>query len=101
MTFVKVADESEIPEGGMITVRAKSVRIALAKVDGEIFAFEDVCTHDNGSLSGGSINHGCVVCPRHGARFDLKTGEVKQLPATEGIEIFEVRISEGNIEVNL
>jgi 3-phenylpropionate/trans-cinnamate dioxygenase ferredoxin subunit len=101
MTFVNLAKEADVPEGSMISLRTKTDRIALAKINGKIFAFEDVCTHDNGTLSGGSINNGCVVCPRHGARFDLTTGEVLQLPATEGIEIYDVKIENGDVLVNI
>ena len=101
MSFVKLASVDDIPEGNMISIRSKQDKIALAKINGEIFAFEDVCTHDDGPLSGGSINNGCVVCPRHGARFEVKTGEVRQLSATEGIETYEVKIENGDVFINI
>ena len=60
------------------------MRVALFNLNGEIYAIEDVCTHDGGPLVEGTIVDGCEVqCPRHGARFDIRTGAAVRFPAFE------------------
>lgn len=64
--------------------------ILLCNVDGEYFAIEDVCTHDGSPLDGGRLDGACIECPRHGARFDLRTGAALTLPAFLPVETFRV-----------
>jgi 3-phenylpropionate/trans-cinnamate dioxygenase ferredoxin subunit len=79
--------------------------VAVARLDGQLHAFEDRCTHDGEPLAGAELEGdsatpcGVVICPRHGARFCLKTGAALTPPAYEPIRIFEVREIEGRIEV--
>ncbi|MGB0957031.1 MAG: Rieske (2Fe-2S) protein [Litorivicinus sp.] len=76
--------------------------ILLFNLDGEFFALEDRCTHDDAELDGGDIENGCIKCPRHGACFDIRTGDAKSAPAYEATDKFETRInSDGVVEVNL
>jgi 3-phenylpropionate/trans-cinnamate dioxygenase ferredoxin subunit len=90
---VKVAKVSEIPLGGSQLVELDSVRIALFNLDGQIYAIEDVCTHDGGPLVEGAVVNGCQVeCPRHGARFDIRTGAAVRFPAFEATTSYVVRI---------
>lgn len=94
--FVKVATLDEIPEGGSRLVEIDDVRIALFNLEGTIHAIEDVCTHDGGPLVEGTIvNEYQVQCPRHGARFDIRTGEAVSFPAFEPTNTYAVRV-EGN-----
>lgn len=94
--FVKVATVDEIPTGGSKLVEVNYVRVALFKLDGEIHAIEDVCTHDGGPLVEGTVVNGCeVVCPRHGARFDIRTGAALSFPAFEATNTYAVQI-DGN-----
>ncbi|HHZ88067.1 MAG TPA: ferredoxin, partial [Chromatiaceae bacterium] len=67
--------------------------------DGEYYAIEDVCTHDGDCLTGGEIDGDEVVCPRHGARFSIKTGEALTAPAYEAVETFPVKTEDGKIWV--
>lgn len=98
--FVKVAAQDEIPSGGRILVEVDGVRIAVFNVDDELYAIEDVCTHDGGPLVEGDVINGCEVrCPRHGARFDIRTGAALSMPAFEPTETYDVRIEEGSIWV--
>lgn len=94
--FVKVAALDEIPVGGSKLVEIEDIRVALFNLDGEIYAIEDVCTHDGGPLVEGAIVNGCeVMCPRHGARFDIRTGAALSFPAFEATPSYAVRV-EGN-----
>lgn len=96
--FVKVATVDEIPVGGSKLVEVDDIRIALFNLDGTIYAIEDVCTHDGGPLVEGSIVNGCeVMCPRHGARFDIRTGAALSFPAFEPTASYEVRIEDGEV----
>lgn len=91
--FVKVATVDEIPVNGSKLVEIDNVPIALFNLDGEIYAIEDTCTHDGGPLVEGSIVNGCeVMCPRHGARFDIRTGEALSFPAFEPTSTFTVQV---------
>jgi 3-phenylpropionate/trans-cinnamate dioxygenase ferredoxin subunit len=99
--FVKVCSENEIAEDSIKNFDVDGKSIALAKYDGRIYAVDDVCTHDGGDLGGGDVVDGQVQCPRHGARFDLKTGEATQMPAVIGIGTYEVKIEDGDVMVDL
>jgi 3-phenylpropionate/trans-cinnamate dioxygenase ferredoxin subunit len=91
--FVKVAQVSEIPAGGSLLVEVDMVRVALFNLDGTIHAIEDVCTHDGGPLVEGRVVNGCQVeCPRHGARFDIRTGAALSFPAFEPTKTYAVRV---------
>jgi len=91
--FVKVATVDELPSDGGKLVEVKDVRIAIFKLDDELYAIEDVCTHDGGPLVEGQIVNGCQVqCPRHGARFDIRTGAALSFPAFEATNTYAVRI---------
>ncbi len=101
MAYIKVGNESEIVEGKALTVRTKQGRIGLTRINGEIRAFEDVCTHDDGPLADGDIEGEEIICPRHGARFNMCTGKVTKMPATEDIEVYPIRVTDGVVEVDM
>lgn len=91
--FIKVTTLDQIPAGGSKLVEVEDVRIALFNLDGEIFAIEDVCTHDGGPLVEGEIVNGHQVkCPRHGARFDIRSGAALSFPAFEATNSYAVRV---------
>ena len=91
--FVKVAAVDEIASGGGKLVEVDEVRIAIFELDGEYYAIEDVCTHDGGPLVEGKIVNECQVqCPRHGARFDIRTGAALSFPAFEAINTYAIRV---------
>ncbi|MCB1309894.1 MAG: non-heme iron oxygenase ferredoxin subunit [Leptospiraceae bacterium] len=101
MSFIKVAKTSDVSENRMTCVNTRHGRIALTRIGDELFAFENTCTHDDGSLDGGEIQGETVSCPRHGALFNIRTGAVERMPATEPIEVFEVRVSGEDIEIKI
>src|SRR5580765_2605626 len=80
--FVTIAKAGEIPVGGVKIVRFDDQEIAVFNVAGQYYAMADVCTHDGGPLAEGTIEGPVVECPRHGARFDIRTGAVLAMPAT-------------------
>ena len=66
--------------------------IAIAHTEGQYFAFEDICTHDGAELTGGEIEGTEIICPRHGARFCLRSGQALTPPAYEPVQVFETKI---------
>lgn len=93
-------DKAEaIAPGDYRVVDIDDALIAVFNIDGEFFAIEDVCTHDYETLTGGPVN-GCeITCPRHGARFNIKTGEALCAPAYEPVSTFPVRVEDGVVQV--
>ena len=98
--FVTVARTTEIAPGTVKVVRVNGAPIGVANVDGEFFAFADVCTHDDGPVAEGNLEEYEIECPRHGARFDIRSGAVRQLPAVMPIPVYAVRIEDDEIKVS-
>jgi len=96
----RVAKLSEIGPGTTRRVVADSCEILLCNVDGQIFAIEDLCTHDGGPLDQGTLEGQCVVCPRHGATFDVKSGEALTLPAVMPLLTFPVSVAGDDVFVD-
>jgi 3-phenylpropionate/trans-cinnamate dioxygenase ferredoxin subunit len=97
--FVTITTTDQLKPGERIIVEIGSHWIAVFNVDGQYYAVEDRCTHDDGPLADGEL-YGCEIeCPRHGARFDIRTGKVTAPPALVDVPAYEVHI-EGN-EVQL
>lgn len=95
--WIIVAGIDELLPGQHKMVLAEDTDIAVFNIDGEYYAIEDVCTHDGGQLTGGG-REGCqLICPRHGARFDIKTGAALTPPAYEGTATFPVKVEQGVI----
>ncbi len=99
--FKRLCSENEIAEGTVKTYEIHGKAIAVARYDGVVYAVDDICTHDGGALGTGDIVNGQVQCPRHGARFDLKTGDATQMPAVIGIKTYRIKTENGDILVAL
>jgi 3-phenylpropionate/trans-cinnamate dioxygenase ferredoxin subunit len=97
--WVTVAKLGELAPGEWRIVTAGDVPIVVFNLDGEYYAIEDVCTHDGGQLTGGTVEGDEIVCPRHGARFCIRSGEALAAPAYEPTAKFPVRIHEGTVQV--
>lgn len=96
--FIKVATVDEIPVSGSKLVEIDYVRVALFNLNGEIYAIEDTCTHDGGPLVEGSVVNNCeVMCPRHGARFDIRTGAALSFPAFEPTNTYAVQVKDNEV----
>lgn len=97
--WTRVCTLAELGPGSRRTVDVDGALVLVVNVAGELFAVEDVCTHDGAPLGDGSVDGTAVVCPRHGARFCLRTGAVLAPPAYAPIATFPLRVSDGVIEV--
>ena len=101
MAFVKVGKASEVPDGTSKVYEVGDRAIAVCNVDGALYAIDDVCTHDEASLEQGFLE-GCEIeCPRHGARFDVRTGRATALPAVVPVDTFQVRVEDDDIELDV
>ncbi len=99
--FVKVAVCSELPPGGKKLVEVNDRAIAVFNVEGGFYAIDDVCTHDGGPLADGELK-GCEIqCPRHGARFDVRTGKALGFPAFEPVATHTVEVRGDDVFVAL
>ncbi len=99
--FVRIGRASGIPEGEVRVFDAEGTSVAVAKVDGKLFAIEDVCTHDDGPLGEGFLD-GCEIeCPRHGARFDVRTGAVTRMPAAAPVAVLAVKVENDDLLVEV
>jgi 3-phenylpropionate/trans-cinnamate dioxygenase ferredoxin subunit len=92
---------SAIPQGALAVVEISGKRIALANVDGVFYAFADACTHEQCSLAEGGLEGTKVVCPCHGAEFDVRTGEVLAPPAKAPLRVYAVRVANDAIEIDV
>ena len=97
--WMDVAADQALANGEHVLVEVDGVDVAVFKIDGLCYAVADVCPHDGGDLASGELDGDQIVCLRHGARFCLKTGEVKSPPAYENIDCYAVRVAAGRIEV--
>lgn len=97
--WIDVAAVADFPPGSRRTLDAAGTPIAVFNVDGAYYAIEDLCTHEAETLSGGRLE-GCeIVCPRHQARFSLRTGAALCPPAYEAVATFPVRVASGRVQV--
>ena len=97
--WIDVAPHADIPPGAWRSVELEGAQVAVFNLDGDFYAIEDVCTHDGGILTGGALEGEEIVCPRHGARFSVRTGKVLAPPAYEDVTKFPVRVEEGKVQV--
>ena len=93
--WTRVCARDEMAPGEHRVVDADGTMIAVFNVDGDLYAIEDVCTHDGGELTGGALNGHEIECPRHGARFDIRTGVALCAPAYEPTAKFPVKLEDG------
>ena len=97
--YVTVARAADVPPGERIVVEVKERYIAIFNVSGTYYAIEDVCTHDDGPLAEGELHGLEIECPRHGARFDISTGKVLSMPATQDAQRFDVRVEGDALQI--
>ncbi|MES0362252.1 MAG: non-heme iron oxygenase ferredoxin subunit [Anaerolineales bacterium] len=99
--FVPIGNKDELPVNERIFVDIDDLVIMVINIAGSYFAIGDVCSHDDGPLGEGELDKFEVVCPRHGARFDIRNGKVNSLPAYVDIPAYPVRIVDDQIEVGI
>jgi len=95
--WIDVIAESALTEGEHMVVNVEGVDVALFNLSGQFYAIEDVCSHDGTEIASGELDGDEIVCPRHGARFCVKTGAVKCAPAYEDIASYPVKTADGRV----
>ncbi|HYO23626.1 MAG TPA: Rieske 2Fe-2S domain-containing protein [Lacipirellulaceae bacterium] len=101
--FLPVAAASDVPDPGSMLVEAGRRLVVLIHAAGHWYALEDVCTHDGGPLSDGTVDAAgrTIACPRHGAKFDVSTGAAVSMPATRPTIAHEVKVDDGRVLVRV
>ena len=97
--WITVFNENSLMNGENSVIDVDGTDVAIFKIDDEFFAIEDVCSHDGTEIASGELDGDEIICPRHGARFCVKTGAVKSAPAYEDIHSYPVRIVEGMVQI--
>jgi 3-phenylpropionate/trans-cinnamate dioxygenase ferredoxin subunit len=105
VSFERVCALSEVPEDGSLRVELPDVDVAIVNFEGEVFAIEDVCSHAEVPLSEGEVEEfdgaPTIECALHGSCFDLRTGEPTNLPATEPVPVYPVRVEGDDVLVDV
>jgi 3-phenylpropionate/trans-cinnamate dioxygenase ferredoxin subunit len=96
----KVASLSDIPVGQVKAVEFDGEQVVICNVAGSLYAVSDICSHDYALLSEGELTGNEISCPRHGARFDVKTGKALCLPAVVPVETYKVEVKDGDVYVS-
>lgn len=99
MNWIDAGPLSALNDGESFSLPIGRRMVAVARSGAEYFAVEDICTHDGAELTGGAIEGSEIICPRHGARFCLRTGQALTPPAYEPIRVFETKIVDGHVWV--
>lgn len=99
--WVTAARAEEVPQGYAKVVEVDGQRLALCNVEGEYYCIDDVCTHDGGPLGEGELYDNQIECPRHGALFDVTTGQALTLPAVTPVDTHEVRLEGDEVQVRV
>jgi 3-phenylpropionate/trans-cinnamate dioxygenase ferredoxin subunit len=99
--WIKVATVDELPPGERIVVDADYEFIAIFNAGGTLYAINDTCSHAEASLSEGDLDGHEITCPLHGARFDIRTGDVLSFPAVAGVDTYEVKTEGDDIYLRL
>jgi 3-phenylpropionate/trans-cinnamate dioxygenase ferredoxin subunit len=97
--FVKVASVADIPSGKRFWMEFEEETLVIFNVNEQYYAIADLCTHDDGPLEDGELHNHQIECPRHGARFDIRSGAAISLPATSPVPTFQVKVEDGIVYV--
>jgi 3-phenylpropionate/trans-cinnamate dioxygenase ferredoxin component len=100
---LSVCPLDELPPGAVKIVLAGDIAVGVYNLGGELFAIEDRCSHDDGPLAEGEFDpdEGVAICPRHGSKFDIRTGRALTLPAYQPVDTFPVRVDDGIVKVDV
>lgn len=99
--FVEIGPAEDLPAGERMFIEVDEYHMVIFNLAGMLYSIGDVCSHDYGPVGEGDLDGMEIICPRHGARFDIRTGKVTALPATEDIPAYPVRVRNGQIEVGV
>jgi 3-phenylpropionate/trans-cinnamate dioxygenase ferredoxin subunit len=103
VAHLDVCPAEELPPGRMKIVHAGELAVGVYNIGGEYYAIEDRCSHDDGPLCEGDwdAEEGVVICPRHGANFDIRTGDALTLPAFQPVSTYRVHVADGQVRLEL
>ena len=101
LVYYQILPADQLPNGERLFIDIGDKEVVLFNIAGGFFAIGDVCTHDNGPLGEGDLEGYEIICPRHGARFDVRTGEATHLPAVRATPYYPVRVKDGMIEIGI
>ena len=99
--FYEIMPASELPNGERLFVEIEGNSLVIFNIAGQFFAIADICSHDGGPLGEGDLEGFNVICPRHGAEFDVRTGKVVQLPAVDDIPAYPVQVRDGVVFIGI
>ena len=99
--FYEIADLDDLPNGERFFVEIGENFLVVFNIGGQVYAIEDICSHDDGPLGDGELEGHQLACPRHGARFDIRTGKALTFPAVEDIPAYPVQIVDRKIKVGM
>jgi len=97
--WINLFNEKTLMNGENSVVDINGTDVAIFKIDDDFFAIEDVCSHDGTEIASGELDGDEIICPRHGARFCIKTGTVKSAPAYEDIHSYPIRVFDGMVQI--
>jgi nitrite reductase/ring-hydroxylating ferredoxin subunit len=97
--WVTIGSASTVPEGEVMSFGAGSRQVAIANVEGDLHAFDDVCTHQQCSLAEGDLDGTTIECPCHGSQFDVTTGEAVHGPAVDPVDVFQSKVEDDGLKV--
>lgn len=100
MAWTRIAAANQLQDDEVMPIALGETQLALFRSAGEFHVTDNVCTHQYALLSDGYVEDGCVECPLHQARFDLRTGEALCAPATRAIRVYPVRVEGGDVLVD-
>jgi len=101
LEYIPVGSVEELQDGERLFIEIDEKPIVILNVDGQFYAIADVCSHDDGPVGEGSLEGFEIICPRHGARFDIRTGKVLALPAFVDIPAYPIRLVGDQIEIGI
>ncbi|MFZ2098528.1 MAG: non-heme iron oxygenase ferredoxin subunit [Anaerolineales bacterium] len=101
LEFIPIGSVEELKEGGRLFIEIDGLPVVVLSIAGQYYAIADVCSHDDGPVGEGALEGFEIICPRHGARFDVRNGKVLALPAFVDIPSYPIRIISGQIEIGM
>ena len=99
--YVEIAPVSELPAGERLFAEIEGLPVVIFNIAGQYFSIADVCSHDDGPVGEGALDGYSITCPRHGAKFDVRTGKVTQMPAVVDIPAYPVKVVDGMIQLGI
>ena len=103
MPWIEVSPVEDLPPGEVKLVHAGQISVGVYNLDGEFYAIEDRCSHDDGPLCEGDFDPetGVAICPRHGANIDIRSGRALTLPAVDPVDTYAARVEDGTVKVDI